>query len=91
MGAKGANEIKLHPFFSGIEWNSIKGSRPPFLPKMVNLSDLSSLEEDKVLKAEVWGMVGSSDKTSKNKFKLDKFVRFDLLGEETIAKVEKSY
>jgi hypothetical protein len=91
LGAKGANELKLHPFFKGIEWNSIKESQPPFLPKMTNVNDLGSLEEDRMLKAEVLGMVGSSDKMSNSKFKLDKFIRFDLLGEETIAKVEKKY
>jgi hypothetical protein len=35
LGAKGAYEIKNHPFFAGVNWNTIKNQMPP-LSKMPN-------------------------------------------------------
>jgi hypothetical protein len=30
---RGAEEIKAHPFFKGINWALIRQERPPFVPK----------------------------------------------------------
>eukprot|EP01022_Parablepharisma_sp_SALTPOND_P002579 TRINITY_DN11053_c0_g2_i1.p1 TRINITY_DN11053_c0_g2~~TRINITY_DN11053_c0_g2_i1.p1 ORF type:complete len:584 (+),score=71.52 TRINITY_DN11053_c0_g2_i1:2997-4748(+) len=32
LGHEGAGEIKKHPFFAGINWETIRSSNPPFLP-----------------------------------------------------------
>lgn len=32
LGYHGADEIKAHPFFRGIDWNNVKKMKPPFLP-----------------------------------------------------------
>ena len=35
LGANGADEIKNHPFFRGIDWNHIKETlTPPFVPEI---------------------------------------------------------
>ena len=30
LGKNGADEIKKHPFFNGIDWDNIRNSKPPF-------------------------------------------------------------
>jgi serine/threonine protein kinase len=88
LGANGAEEIKAHPFFSGIDWANLKRSRPPVLPS--GLLNYDGLAEDKQLREEVYRLVGSSTKLNK-RLHLERFVRFDLLGDETIETVEKLY
>lgn len=41
LGANGAEEVKAHPFFAGIDWNSLKKSRPPTVPKPNTLTQFS--------------------------------------------------
>lgn len=81
LGANGADQIKAHPFFNGIDWSNLKKSRPPVVPR--GLGSYSDLQEDKQLRDEVERLIGSSSKLNK-KLHLERFVRFDLLGDETI-------
>lgn len=37
LGAKGAEEIKSHPFFEGICWETIKSDKPLVIPKITNV------------------------------------------------------
>ena len=48
------------------------------------------MKEDKQLRDEIEKVVGSSNKQNK-RLKLDRFVRFDLLGDQTIENAEKVY
>jgi len=32
LGLNGADEIKKHPFFKGIDWNNLEKTRAPFIP-----------------------------------------------------------
>lgn len=41
LGANGADEIKMHPFFQGIDWQTIKSQKSVVKPKSTNLSELS--------------------------------------------------
>ena len=34
LGKNGADEIKNHPFFNGLDWNNIRKIKPPFIPKI---------------------------------------------------------
>ena len=34
LGKNGADEIKKHPFFNGLDWNNIRKIKPPFIPKI---------------------------------------------------------
>jgi len=34
LGVNGADEIKNHPFFKGIDWNKIKKTKSPFVPQL---------------------------------------------------------
>jgi protein-serine/threonine kinase len=37
----GANEIKNHPFFQGVDWTSLRDIRPPFVPELQSITDTS--------------------------------------------------
>ena len=46
LGVNGADEIKLHPFFKGIDWNHIKETLiPPFIPDLKNNFDTKYFDE----------------------------------------------
>jgi serine/threonine kinase 38 len=36
LGINGVEEIKSHPFFKGIDWENIRESKSPFIPKLKN-------------------------------------------------------
>ncbi|KAE8214196.1 hypothetical protein CF327_g2370 [Tilletia walkeri] len=36
LGAKGANEVKAHPFFEGIDWNNVAAGEGPFVPQVTD-------------------------------------------------------
>ncbi len=40
LGCEGAWEIKMHPFFKGIDWNNIKHEEPPIKLDIPNYEDL---------------------------------------------------
>jgi serine/threonine kinase 38 len=45
LGRNGADEIKVHPFFEGIDWNKLKLMRPPYIPNVA--SEISAENFDK--------------------------------------------
>ena len=46
LGTNGADEIKSHPFFKGIDWNHIKETLvPPFIPEIKNNYDTKYFDE----------------------------------------------
>lgn len=89
LGARNVSDIKNHPFFAGVKWDEIKYSQPPVIPTITNMKDLNSLSEDSDLRDEIKEFIEKGDKP--NKMKLKRFVRFDLLGSETIDSFEKVY
>jgi serine/threonine kinase 38 len=44
LGKNGAEEIKNHPFFNGVDWDNIRNSKPPFIPFLKNEYDTSYFE-----------------------------------------------
>lgn len=36
LGSYGIEAIKYHPFFANIDWNNIKNSKAPFIPRVFN-------------------------------------------------------
>ena len=44
LGKNGAEEIKKHPFFNGIDWDNIRNTKPPFIPFLKNEYDTSYFE-----------------------------------------------
>ena len=49
LGKNGADEIKNHPFFSGVDWNNIRNSKPPFIPFLKNEYDTSYFENFEII------------------------------------------
>lgn len=41
LGHNGANEIKNHLYFKGINWETLRNEKPPFVPKAKNMKDTS--------------------------------------------------
>ncbi|KAI9294635.1 Mrck beta in complex with Tpca-1, partial [Neoconidiobolus thromboides FSU 785] len=42
LGKNGVEEIKSHPFFRGINWNSLRNQTPPFIPTLITPDDTSN-------------------------------------------------
>ena len=40
LGLNGINEIKKHPFFKNFNWDNVRNTKPPFIPKPVIIKDL---------------------------------------------------
>jgi len=47
LGHGGAEEVKQHPFFQGINWDELRKMEPPFVPKPLNVTDISYFDEEK--------------------------------------------
>lgn len=45
LGKNGAEEIKKHEFFKGVNWKKIRNMKPPFVPKLRNQIDTSYFGE----------------------------------------------
>ncbi|CAI2167346.1 5783_t:CDS:2 [Funneliformis geosporum] len=41
LGRHGADEIKVHSFFSGVDWESIRNIEAPFVPNLKSITDTS--------------------------------------------------
>ncbi|GAA6063415.1 hypothetical protein JCM10212_002084 [Sporobolomyces blumeae] len=41
LGRNSADEIKQHPFFAGVDWNTIRNIESPFIPQLRSLTDTS--------------------------------------------------
>jgi len=41
LGRHGAEEIKVHPFFAGVDWETIRSIEAPFVPNLKSITDTS--------------------------------------------------
>ncbi|KEI38096.1 uncharacterized protein L969DRAFT_51795 [Mixia osmundae IAM 14324] len=46
LGRNGADEIKNHPFFAGVDWNTIRNIEAPFVPHLKSTFDTSYFPTD---------------------------------------------
>lgn len=44
LGYNGADEIKKHPWFRGVDWKNLKGMKAPFIPKVNSDQDTRYFE-----------------------------------------------
>ena len=44
LGKNGANEIKKHPFFKGVDWDNIREQKAPFIPELSSEYDTRYFE-----------------------------------------------
>ena len=51
LGRFGANEIKAHPFFAGVDWDRLRGMRAPFVPELSSAWDVRYFPLDEVAQA----------------------------------------
>ena len=40
LGLNGIDEIKRHPFFKNFDWDNIRNTKPPFIPKPLRIKEL---------------------------------------------------
>ncbi|CAD8088532.1 unnamed protein product [Paramecium primaurelia] len=52
LGVNGVNEIKAHPFFSGIDWKNLRSKASPYIPEIK--SELDTRNFDKFEEQEPW-------------------------------------
>lgn len=45
IGTKAADEIKKHPFFTGVDWSNLRNQKAPFIPQLSGITDTSNFEE----------------------------------------------
>ena len=45
LGKNGVDEIKSHPFFKNVDWNNIRTSKAPYIPKLKSDIDTSNFEK----------------------------------------------
>ena len=51
IGNKGAEEIKRHPFFSGVDWEGIRETEAPWVPKLASEYDSSYFDKFEEIKS----------------------------------------
>lgn len=68
LGAKGAEQIKKHKFFQGINWETIKGEEPPFKEEVSEID--SSEQEDADLREEINKLISKKLQRRSSNFKL---------------------
>ncbi|XP_062523629.1 serine/threonine-protein kinase MRCK alpha-like [Corticium candelabrum] len=44
LGQNGANDLKTHPFFEGIDWESLRKLTPPYVPEIADDADTSNFD-----------------------------------------------
>jgi len=59
LGANGADEVKAHPFFRGIDWATLRSSSPPYRPELKSPTDTSCFDEVPPEKAVPLGRLGT--------------------------------
>ena len=59
LGKNGAQEIKAHPFFRGIDWKNLRKTKSPFIPNVKSEEDCSRFdkfdEEDPFYRQDAYG------------------------------------
>ena len=48
LGRNGAEEIKAHPFFAGVDWDSLRKIDAPFKPQLKSMVDTSYFPTDEL-------------------------------------------
>ena len=90
LGYNGAEEIKNHPFFKGIDWDNIGELKPPFVPQVENEIDTTFFSDTKKFDLkELTDIQNDMDNYSQ---KLDHFdsTVFDTLAEINKKEAEKA-
>ena len=60
LGVNGVEEIKVHPFFAGVDWKRIRDKKAPNIPELK--SDIDTSNFDKFEEEEPWYVEDSSKK-----------------------------
>ncbi|PVU96247.1 hypothetical protein BB561_001302 [Smittium simulii] len=49
IGKDGTHQIKLHPFFQGVDWTHLRShTKPPWIPKLKSITDTSYFPTDEI-------------------------------------------
>ena len=50
LGNNGAEEVKEHPFFQGVDWPNLRNEDPPFVPEPINKAGTAYFPKEKQFK-----------------------------------------
>ena len=45
LGSKGIEEIKNHPFFHGLNWETIRDAKAPYIPELISEDDCKRFDK----------------------------------------------
>ena len=54
LGAKGADEVKAHPWFAGVDWANLRNTTSPFVPKLGKSEDTFYFEARNAIYHTTW-------------------------------------
>jgi serine/threonine protein kinase len=85
LGINGVQEIKAHPFFSGIDWRNIRKNESPYEPELQGDTDTKYF--DKFEEEEAWWVPENNPKKKNRRF--NKFADFQFCDFTIKKSVEK--
>ncbi|KNE71327.1 AGC/NDR/NDR protein kinase [Allomyces macrogynus ATCC 38327] len=62
LGRNGAHELKQHPYFRGVNFETLRSTRPPFVPELKSITDTSYFPTDEL--THISTSVGGSEDQS---------------------------
>lgn len=66
LGINGVQEIKFHPFFSGIDWKRIRSKEAPFIPSLSRPEDTKYFDEFE--EEEAWWVPENNPRKKTNRY-----------------------
>jgi serine/threonine protein kinase len=85
LGANGAEEVKDHPFFTGIKWDRLDETTPPFIPEVDNEIDTTFFTDSKKFDMKELEDI----QNDMNNYTNESFGHFDSTVIDTLAEINK--
>jgi len=87
LGRFGAEEIKSHPFFAGIDWDHIREQTSPFVPQLLSMADTSHFPVDEIKETLSEPLIPTPDSATISRQKDLAFLGYTFRRFETVKKL----